>query len=57
MYYSKILVALLQFTPYIYRFLTEGVIFSGNGDGFTDDILNVSIYTYVFPELYDHSFD
>ena len=27
-------VALLTFTPYIYRYLTDGTVFSGHGDGF-----------------------
>lgn len=54
-----ILVALLQFTPYIYRFLTEGVIFSGNGDGFRQ-MMPFQMYLYEhftsFQSFYDHSF-
>lgn len=54
-----ILVALLQFTPYIYRFLTEGVIFSGNGDGFRQ-MMPFQMYLYdhftSFQSFYDHSF-
>lgn len=54
-----ILVALLQFAPYIYRFLTEGVIFSGNGDGFRQ-MMPFQMYLYEhftsFHSFYDHSF-
>ncbi len=52
-------VALLTFTPYIYRYLTDGVVFSGHGDGFRQ-MMPFQMYLYEhfsqFKSFYDHSF-
>ena len=52
-------VALLTFTPYIYRYLTDGVVFSGHGDGFRQ-MIPFLMYLYEhfsqFKSFYDHSF-
>lgn len=52
-------VALLTFTSYIYRYLTDGVVFSGHGDGFRQ-MIPFLMYLYEhfsqFKSFYDHSF-
>lgn len=52
-------VALLTFTPYIYRYLTDGIVFSGHGDGFRQ-MMPFQMYLYEhfsqFKSFYDHSF-
>ncbi len=52
-------VVLLTFTPYIYRYLTDGVVFSGHGDGFRQ-MMPFQMYLYEhfsqFKSFYDHSF-
>nr|WP_182478097.1 MULTISPECIES: YfhO family protein [unclassified Staphylococcus] len=52
-------VALLTFTPYIYRYLTDGTVFSGHGDGFRQ-MMPFQMYLYEhlsqFKSFYDHSF-
>ncbi|PHK50717.1 YfhO family protein [Staphylococcus edaphicus] len=54
-----ILVALLTFTPYIYRYLTQGIVFSGSGDGYRQ-MMPFQMYLYEhfshFKSFYDHSF-
>lgn len=54
-----ILVALLTFTPYIYRYITQGNVFSGSGDGFRQ-MMPFQMYLYEhfsqFKQFYDHSF-
>ena len=52
-------VALLTFTPYIYRYLTDGVVFSGHGDGFRQMMpFQMDLYEHFsqFKSFYDHSF-
>ncbi|MCY1038149.1 YfhO family protein [Staphylococcus nepalensis] len=54
-----IAVALLTFTPHIYRYLTQGIVFSGNGDGFRQMMpFQMYLYEHVsqFKSFYDHSF-
>src|SRR5699024_3591860 len=52
-------VALLTFTPYIYRYLTDGTVFRGHGDGFRQ-MMPFQMYLYEhfsqFKSYYDHSF-
>ncbi|MDN6699533.1 MAG: YfhO family protein, partial [Staphylococcus equorum] len=52
-------VALLTFTPYIFRYLTEGIVFSGSGDGYRQ-MMPFQMYLYEhfsqFKSFYDHSF-
>lgn len=52
-------VALLTFTPYIFRCLTEGIVFSGDGDGYRQ-MMPFQMYLYdhfsQFTSFYDHSF-
>ena len=54
-----IFVALLTFTPYIYRYLTQGIVFSGSGDGYRQ-MMPFQMYLYDhfshFKSFYDHSF-
>lgn len=54
-----VFVALLTFTPYIYRYLTQGVVFSGSGDGYRQ-MMPFQMYLYEhfsqFKSAYDHSF-
>lgn len=52
-------VALFTFTPYIYRFFTQGIVFSGSGDGYRQ-MMPFQMYLYEhftkFKGFYDHSF-
>ncbi|MEP9851747.1 YfhO family protein [Staphylococcus aureus] len=52
-------VALLAFAPYIFRYITEGIVFSGSGDGYRQ-MMPFQMYLYEhfsqFKNFYDHSF-
>lgn len=54
-----IAVALLLFSPYIYRYLSQGIVFSGSGDGYRQ-MMPFQMYLYEhlsqFKGFYDQSF-
>ncbi|BCU52134.1 membrane protein [Staphylococcus auricularis] len=55
----SLLASLIIFIPYIYRYITEGTVFSGSGDGFRQ-MMPFQMYLYEhftsFVSFYDHSF-
>ncbi|MCQ9287865.1 YfhO family protein [Staphylococcus gallinarum] len=54
-----LIVALFTFAPYIYRFFSQGIVFSGSGDGYRQ-MMPFQMYLYEhftkFKSFYDHSF-
>ncbi|WP_418128534.1 YfhO family protein [Staphylococcus sp. HKU1] len=52
-------VSFMAYAPYIYRYITQGIVFSGSGDGYRQMMpFQMYLYEHIsqFKSFYDHSF-